>query len=227
MTTVFATSDMHGILPEIAPCDLLLLAGDHEPDFDPLGGPLSGAEFQLDWLDTKFRTWLKDIPAKNVVGIAGNHSFVFEKLRTAVRELHLPWIYLEDSEVTVEGLRIYGTPWVPNLTRWAFYASERALEARAEAIPRGVDILISHGPPYGALDKTCPMFGSCHVGDLALSENIDRIGAKVICFGHVHEGFGQFRHPSGTLLVNASLNNEYYDPINPVVDLSGEFNDYA
>ena len=29
-------------------------------------------------------------------------------------------IYLEDQEVTVEGLRIYGSPWQPEFCDWAF-----------------------------------------------------------------------------------------------------------
>ena len=71
---VVALSDPHGQLPgQVPPCDLLLLAGDLCPVEN------HGIAFQANWLDRTLRPWLKRVPARKVVGVAGNHDFIFEK----------------------------------------------------------------------------------------------------------------------------------------------------
>jgi hypothetical protein len=50
---IVAIADLHGILPEVPPCDLLLLAGDLTPVTN------HGVQFQADWLATEFRVWLR------------------------------------------------------------------------------------------------------------------------------------------------------------------------
>src|SRR5436190_19972122 len=67
---IAATSDLHGYLPAVPECDLLLLGGDLCPD--------GREKDQARWLDTTFRYWLRDVPAKEVVGVAGNHAGVFQ-----------------------------------------------------------------------------------------------------------------------------------------------------
>lgn len=225
MPKVIATSDLHGELPEIEPCDILILAGDLCPDH-PAGKaeryllPDNGASFQLDFLAGPFRNWLASVPAKYIVGIAGNHDFVFERMRTAARELFLPWIYLEDSGTMIEGLQIWGTPWVPGLERWAFSASEMALEYRTQSIPPKMDILITHGPPWAYLDFTAPKYGSCHVGDKSLSDALPRLKPKVMVCGHIHEQYGKTQIPGGGTLYNVCFNDESYLPDNKPVILT-------
>src|SRR6267142_531264 len=48
-------------------CDLLLIGGDI-----CIGGK---EEKQAHWLDTSFRAWLKEVPARKVIGVWGNHDF--------------------------------------------------------------------------------------------------------------------------------------------------------
>src|SRR4051794_28325438 len=98
MTLVRATSDLHGTLPTIEPCDLLLIAGDICPvDNHEL-------TYQHQWLDGPFRNWLSECQGKAgaIVGIAGNHDFIFEREPATVAALHLPWTYLEDDQVEVD-----------------------------------------------------------------------------------------------------------------------------
>ncbi len=59
-------------------------------------------------------------------------------------------IYLEDSETTINGIRIWGSPWQPEFGGWAFNLprGEECLE-KWEMIPEGIDVLITHGPPIG------------------------------------------------------------------------------
>ena len=48
-----ATSDLHGSLPPVPPCDVLVIAGDITPATN------HDVDFQVHWLDTEFRRWLE------------------------------------------------------------------------------------------------------------------------------------------------------------------------
>ncbi len=203
-------SDLHGHLPEIPDCDLLLLAGDVCPS--------KPAELQLRWLDTEFRAWLDALRQRNilVVGIAGNHCFVFEQLPDNVRHLDLPWTYLQDSACEVSGLKIWGTPWVPNLKNWAFCTTDRQLSARADLIPDDTDIILCHTPPYGGagynFDLTDPQHGSVHAGDIAINHAIKRVQPYYVVCGHIHEARGIYPFGPFTTIINASyLDRNYQD----------------
>lgn len=218
---IVTISDQHGYLPEIPPCHLLLIAGDICPDF--IHGPISSKPLgtrnqqQADWLDSEFRTWLWNQPAAKIVGIAGNHDFVFDKGKDLV-PADLPWTYLEDSGTTVNKLKIYGTPWVPNLPNWAFHQREENLELCFELIPDDTDILITHGPPRGTGDKV--LHGN-HVGSKALAarlENLYRppvndwgdLHPKLHIFGHIHEAPGLWEK-DGRITCNTTIVDENYD----------------
>lgn len=225
--SVYAISDMHGNLPDIpADCSLLLIGGDICPDFlrTTYGSSVRvhrGETQQRDWLHETLRPWLEALRERNVnvVAIWGNHDFVGEKPHL-LRDLALPWTLIQDEEIDVRvpfgphmrgfrSLRIYGTPWVPKLQSWAFYASDEALAARAAAIPDGLDILLSHGPPYGVLDR-CPE----SVGDVALYSRLLEMDAppKHIVFGHIHEGHGQVE-ARGATFTNACVVDAFYDHV--------------
>src|SRR5579859_4020052 len=101
---VVAMSDLHGYLPSSLPaCDLLLLAGDVAPvrDHSPLR--------QASWLNHEFRSWLKGVPARKIIVIAGNHDLIFERQPGLVPR-DLPWTYLQDEGITWEGWKVWGTP---------------------------------------------------------------------------------------------------------------------
>lgn len=210
---VYATSDLHGHLPEIPECDLLLLAGDICPDYfqssRKFGRIDKGEQRQRHWLDTDFRKWLDKIPAKDVAAIAGNHDYIMEHKFLMPKGLR--WHYLEDSEVTIGDLRIWGTPWVPNLPGWAFYQSDRGLAMRAELIPTGVDVLMAHGPFYGTADQVHGM----NVGEPQMAKELERIAPKYYVCGHIHEGFGEY-NVNGTKVYNVACNDENYSPCRPL-----------
>ncbi len=229
---VYAVADLHGRLPVVPDdCKTLLIAGDICPDH-PIGKseryslPDKGASWQADWLDTVFRGWLEQLVVRGVVIVAiwGNHDFIGEKMLLIPS---LPWFLLQDSETTVNGLRIYGTPWVPGLPRWAFYASEKALLDRAESIPAGIDVLMSHGPPRTAGDRIPgnSKFNSTsdpiYVGDVALRDRLRKpcVAPKVVITGHIHEGRGS-HSVAGVPVYNVAAVDENYNlRSNPCVRL--------
>lgn len=229
---VYAASDLHGRLP-LPPGDatLLLLVGDICPDFRPHSG--QHWEFvdregyqQGRWLDTTFRAWLEDCADSNieVVAIWGNHDFVGEHPDLVPPDL--PWVLLQDEAAHVgytanrtADYHIYGTPWVPGLKYWAFYGRPEALKLRAEAIPEGLDILMTHGPPQGAGDfiptsqKQREKYGNYdgeRVGDAALRDAIARAKPRITLCGHIHEDRGSHRTASGEAVLNVAAVDEYY-----------------
>lgn len=185
---IVATSDFHGELPEIPKCDLLLIGGDICPEID--------VKSQAQWLDTVFRKWLEKVPAKEIVGIAGNHDAIFMKAPELLPK-GLRWHYLEDSSIELLGLKIYGTPWqLPFFG--VFTLSEKELEQQYRTVPKDVDIWLSHAPPFGIFDEV-PVIESDgdllkerlrKTGSHALLRKIQEIEPKLFVCGHIHCCFG-------------------------------------
>jgi Icc-related predicted phosphoesterase len=231
MMNVYAISDMHGNLPDVPrDADLIVLGGDICPDFRPYGRRTDslvdqGGTQQAQWLGTVFREWIDSFSCP-VVATWGNHDFVGER---SFLDPGLRWRMLRDQRVDLRWPRlsaaadgfvdvratkpppsdtfeyneisVYGTPWVPGLPYWAFYGRPAALQARAEAIPEGLDILITHGPPHRVGDfiptsdkqrNKYGNYGGMHVGDPTLNEAIERARPRVVICGHIHEARGSY-----------------------------------
>jgi len=183
---IVAVSDMHGELPDVAPCDLLLLAGDLAPVRD------HSLMYQAAWLDGEFRTWLRRQPARKIIGIAGNHDFIFERAPDLV-PADLAWTYLQDSGTEWEGVKIWGTPWQPWFFDWAFNGGPEDLKRQWALIPEGTDILVVHGPPYGYGDGVPERSGVRRCGCPHLLERIREIQPRLVVYGHIHEGRGEWQ----------------------------------
>ena len=204
---IVAVSDLHGLLPDIPPCDLLLIAGD----ICPVENHDTG--FQAEWLDTALRRWLERVPARKTVAVAGNHDFVFEQVPELVPR-DLDWTYLQDSGCVWEGLRIWGTPWQPWFFDWAFNLREPELVRVWASIPDRTDILVLHGPPHGFGDAV-PRRGSVeHAGSPSLTERLREVQPRLAVFGHIHEGRGEYRLGK-TVLANVALVDAEYRNVHP------------
>lgn len=204
---IVATSDLHGELPDfIVPCDILIIAGDVCPDWKK-----NQFRNQLNWLLEEFNPWLEAQPAKTIVGIAGNHDFVLQKMPDVQSSLH--WTYLQDSSVTASGLKIYGIPWVPNLSRWAFHLDDAELQEHFDAVPDDTDILVTHGPPHGYCDFASAAHGSVHAGFPGANDTLERVRPAAHICGHIHNGYGYKMHPSGTAVYNVAYLDDTMDPV--------------
>ena len=216
MIRICCISDMHGNLPEIPDCDLLLIAGDIVPLNVQNSMPKSAA-----WLNSSFRKWLKGIKKRgiDIVGIAGNHDFIFERAHIFVPP-DLPWTYLLDDVCNIRGLNIYGTPWQPYFGGWAFNLSESLLEAKWNKIPNNADIVVVHGPPHTYGDYVFYIRDGQgyeeNVGSPSLLRKIQEVKPKLVVCGHIHGGYGIYQ-AGETTIINCSLVNERYKPVNGVV----------
>lgn len=148
---------------------------------------------------------LKRIKAKHYVIIAGNHEVGFdgkkEELKTYFSKHGI--IYLQDDTVTIDGYKVYGTPWQRTFFDWEFNLPADSLElaSKFQAIPDDVDILLTHVPPFGILDTV----NTENVGEWSLAHEMPRLkNLKVHTFGHIHESAGIIRI-NGRYHLNASM----------------------
>lgn len=202
-------SDLHGYYPELDGGDLLIVAGDFT------------ARDTLTEL-SKFKDWLSVQKYKKIITVAGNHDNLIEQ-RIGIGDED-SWdseflSYLEDSGTEFCGLKIWGSPWTtkfpginPHCCAFTVDKDEE-LQEKYDLIPNDTDILITHNPPYGILDKTSR--GEC-VGSKNLQMQLyTRLRPKLFICGHIHEAYGQ-EPPGGfiEIAVNASHVNERYEPVN-------------
>lgn len=202
-------SDTHGLhdkLGTLPEGDVLVHAGDCTN---------AGRKSEL----LAFAKWFESQPHKYKVFIAGNHDWGFEYLMTDGKEDEFralfPSInYLRDGSVSIEGKNFYGSPWQLEFCGWAFNVSrDGSIKKYWDMIPEipTIDVLITHGPPYGILDRSYRT--SNPLGDELLRERVEIVQPKIHVFGHIHGGNGNvLKH--GTQFVNASVVNERYEIVN-------------
>jgi len=191
--------------------DLILPSGDillHAGDIST-----KGKEHEVD----AFLQWFTVQPHQYKIFIAGNHDFYFETTLSKTIEDKIPEniIYLNDSGCTIAGLHIWGSPVQPTFFDWAFNRDRgEDIQKHWNLIPHNTDILITHGPPYGILDKT---IRNQHVGCEALINTVRDVVPKLHVFGHIHEDYGKITEGQ-TTFINASVLDHKYRLINaPVV----------
>jgi predicted phosphohydrolase len=203
MLTLVCVSDTHGRHRELAvpPGDVLLFAGD----LSNHGQPADVSDFD---------DWLGSLPHPHKVIICGNHDFHFERDPADARRRIRHATYLQDSGTEIAGLKVWGSPWQPRFFDWAFNLDRgEPLRDKWAAIPAGIDVLLTHGPPYGILDR---VVGGDHVGCQDLLEAVERVRPRLHVFGHIHEAYGVVR-TGPTTFVNASTCTLSYAPSNPPV----------
>jgi len=187
---------------------LVLLSDTHElhreievPDGDILihAGDFTMFSKSLDAI-TDFNNWLGELPHRHKIIVPGNHEFFIEQ-DDSDRCLLDNAIVLINEGLEVEGLRIWGSPVTP-LDGAAFgLSSEKARRKVYSMVPDDIDVLITHGPPFGILD-TEHRFG-VHQGCHELLERVKRVKPKLHVFGHIHGASGVYRKEH-TLFVNAA-----------------------
>ncbi len=168
-----------------------------------------------------FNNWFVSLPHKYKIFVAGNHDWLFETNNRFARNLFdKSIIYLQDSSVEIEGLKIYGSPFQPRFFDWAFNLMRGAeLAEKWKLIPDDIDILITHGPPNGILDEVPRRDFIENAGCEELRKRVEQLrlkNLKLHVFGHIHCGYGT-TEKFGVKFVNASTCDESYEPTNPPI----------
>jgi Icc-related predicted phosphoesterase len=202
---IVCLSDSHGqhrAVP-IPPGDVVIHAGDVSK---------RGENEELaDFLD-----WFGGLPHRYKIFVGGNHDFLLEDApRDFARMVPDNCLYLNDSGVEIEGITVWGSPITPFFFDWAFNRHRGAdIRKHWDLIPARLDILVTHGPPYGILDRTAR---GQRVGCEELLSVVERLRPRLHLFGHIHEAYGQVEM-DGTRFVNASVLDLHYRRVNaPVV----------
>jgi Icc-related predicted phosphoesterase len=125
-------------------------------------------------------------------------------------------VYLLDKMVEIDGIKIYGSPWQPRFYDWAFNVNRgEAIAKKWELIPENLDILVTHGPPYGMLDDT---INGMRVGCEELYKKVVQVKPKYHIFGHIHFGYGMRVMEDTTYINAASLGENYqYTKNRPII----------
>lgn len=157
-----------------------------------------------------FLEWFAEQPHSYKIFIAGNHDFFFEQADPAEISIIIPKdvIYLNDSAVEINGVKFWGSPITPWFHSWAFNRHRGAeIKQHWDLIPDDIDILITHGPPFGILDKT--VYGN-RTGCEELLMRVYQVKPKYHIYGHIHEDYGSFIK-GGTTFINASVLDDRYE----------------
>lgn len=176
----------------------------------------------------KFLVWFSNLPHTHKILINGNHEREFWQ-NPALYKALIPdnIVYLEDEEIQIDGLKIYGSPHTIEFGSWAYpyYTEEEARQIWAR-IPDDTDILLTHQPPYGIRDGAPFMKGreglyvpcldseGFSVGCKELLEKVKNVRPLIHAFGHIHEGAG-YTQIDETLYINAAVADGQYKLTNP------------
>lgn len=219
---IAALSDTHGKhrQVDVPDADVLIFAGDL----------MTGGWGRSEVLD--FGNWFSDLPHKTKVLVAGNHDRLFETNPTwCIQCFSGNVIYLHDCYTVIDGKKFYGSPVQPWFHDWAFNVPRGpAIKEYWDRIPDDTDVLITHGPPLGLLDKVVSSLHYLydeyeHLGCEELRYAVERIRPDHHIFGHIHGGYGyarlKYESPDNqyTALHNVAICNEAYNAVNPVTVL--------
>lgn len=159
-----------------------------------------------------FGQWLRELPHRHKIIVPGNHE-TFLETDAANRTLLGNAIVLVNETVTVDGLRIWGSPITLSGPAFAVRSADERRRLYS-AIPENTDVLVTHGPPFGILDRN--RGSGLHQGDPELLEAVMRIRPRLHVFGHIHGGYGIFEGEH-TTFVNAALLSPNGDLKKPLV----------
>ncbi|MGL4997454.1 MAG: metallophosphoesterase family protein [Cetobacterium sp.] len=187
-TKILAISDLHGSLSQLRRVKY------KEADFLFVVGDLSNIGLRCDL--TKALDMINGFDhIQHKVIVLGNHD---------ARNLHNPLgmdddevydfceqrypnlTFLKNKIVEIDGLKIYGTPYVGKFGDWAFQCEES--EKIAKTIPiKNVDIILCHEPP-SAIELS--KLEDIDIGNVVLREYLDNNKVDLLVCGHVHENGG-------------------------------------
>lgn len=165
-----------------------------------------------------FIQWFEKQDYVHKIFIAGNHDWFFEEYSDNYIRKLLPEsvYYLNDSGIEINKVKFWGSPIQPTFFNWAFNRERGAeIDQHWQKIPSDTDILITHGPPFGILDKTV---GNLNVGCEMLRKKVDALQPKIHVFGHIHEARGILEQ-NNTTFINAAIADIHYKMVNLPINL--------
>lgn len=210
----------HGFIQIPDGIDMVICAGD----IGTVREPALNANLVLDFLD-----WYKSLThIRHKILIAGNHDTSIQAGLVKRSDMDKSITYLEHESVTIEGIKIFGSPYTPSFgSGWAYNVPRGKLDIYWKEIPTDTDILVTHGPPKGILDLTQydsrdgadgQSYFQC--GCKSLLNRVKTIQPRYHIFGHIHP---ESNCPNSAMLnvngikttfINAAVVNLNYEVVN-------------
>mmetsp|Transcript_22194 Transcript_22194/g.37592 ORF Transcript_22194/g.37592 Transcript_22194/m.37592 type:complete len:301 (-) Transcript_22194:286-1188(-) len=156
----------------------------------------------------EFAAWLTTLSYKHIIIVPGNHDMILdidyyneywsdwshhkedtERARGLLMSVPNATLLIDEG-ITVEGITLWGSPWVPQHGNWKTGFNKDSLELHdhwKDTLPEQVDILITHTPSKGVGDRE-PWGHSC--GCPHLLDEVARLKPKYHVFGHIHSDYG-------------------------------------
>lgn len=166
-------------------------------------------------------TIMRSLPFKYKFFMPGNHDLIFESNPKESIELvdqinktfcnepggSIELIFpqgLKTIDYGTEKINLFFSCYMPKFGNWAFMLPRNSAELRKEVekIPNNIDILVTHSPPLGILDKNREG-NPCGCEILKEMYQSKKISPKLHAFGHIHETPG-IQKTWGTTFINAS-----------------------
>lgn len=202
------------------------------PDGDILihAGDALSRGTESEFLDFIYKLKKIKVKYKYIIYVPGNHDIITEQDEDFCKRLcaSAGVIYLNNSGVTLEGIRFWGSAVTPRFHNWAWnrdsgtsgtsYKSDDSrydpIQPYWDQIPDDIDVLITHGPPKGILDVS--IYNGENCGCQYLLDKVMEIQPKYHVFGHIHHYGGSHKEINNIVFVNAAVCDEQYKASNKV-----------
>lgn len=214
-------SDLHGYLPEVTPCEIVLICGDIVPLYMQRNIPQSES-----WLAGEFAEWINNLPCEQVYMVGGNHDFALANMyrdyqkqllvlgkptegKLNILDNEYDEFYDKDGKV----YSIWGTPYCKIFGNWAYMYEPEILKEAYSTMPERCDIVLCHDAPklvgLGVINQSMIRED---VGNPWLADEILRKHPKYVFCGHIHSGEHEVQTLDDIKLANVSILDETYTP---------------
>jgi len=174
------THSYHDLLKIPENIDIVIFSGD----CSNWRNPITNEPEVRDFID-----WFSKLPMLYKVFVAGNHDSSIESGLVSREDFSANnIIYLENEDVTIEGFKIWGSPYTPTFGNWCFMKQRSKLDKLWQSIPVDTNIIVVHTPPKGVLDLSYSREHELEFcGCSALKKRVMKLpNLKLVCFGHIH-----------------------------------------
>ncbi|MBE0437124.1 MAG: metallophosphoesterase [Methylomicrobium sp.] len=200
-------SDTHG---EHETLDLANLQADvlvHSGDFT-----FNGSQKEV----IHFFDWFSRQPFEHKILVPGNHDYFVEKMfyDPELKKYFWPKSFhlLVSEGIEIDGVKFWGSPVTPWFFDGAFNRKKDKIAGEWAKIPTDTQVLITHGPRYGVLDRARGLSSEgCFALQVFVQDTLPNL--RLHLHGHIHDEHGQ--HRAGKLLtLNSAIMDEDYCPNN-------------
>lgn len=166
-------------------------------------------EARTEWDLRDFLEWFEMQDYEYKVFVAGNHDFYLQRpdARQIVELYQVE--YLQDEDISINGIRIWGSPWSLPFMNWAFMQSDEKLDKVYSDVPEDIDIFVNHGAPKHILDT----YDGIVTGSESFANHAKRVSPEYCVFGHIHENGQKIIINDDVRYVNSSVLDSKYNLI--------------